>query len=76
MSTVTRDSGTAVTQWREVCDKCGNHMDLLGSGRDFERWECPWCHQVVGIDRDPKLAYRFQLHRGYPWRYTANAFRP
>ncbi|HZC99523.1 MAG TPA: hypothetical protein VFA46_04820 [Actinomycetes bacterium] len=64
--------GTALTLRREVCDKCGNQM-VLGSGHQFERWQCPWCHQVVGIDRDPKIAARFQLRRGYTWRYSPDA---
>lgn len=76
MSTVTRDSDdTVVALGREPCDKCGSDMVLLGSGNQFERWECPWCHQVIGIDRDPKVTARLQLHRGYPWRYAPDAFK-
>jgi hypothetical protein len=52
--------------WREVCDKCGTRMELKGSGHGFERWACPYCHQVVGIDRDPQVGGRVQLHRGHP----------
>lgn len=68
-------SGTALALRRKACDKCGNQMVLQGSGHQFERWECPWCHQVIGIDRDPKVAARFQLHRGYPWRYSPDALK-
>jgi hypothetical protein len=61
--------------WREVCDKCGTRMELKGFGRGFERWACPYCRQVVGIDRDPQVGGRSQLHRGHPWRWSAQAFR-
>jgi hypothetical protein len=60
--------------WREVCDKCGTRMELKGFGHGFERWACPYCRQVVGIDRDPQVGGRVQLHRGQPWRWSAQAF--
>jgi hypothetical protein len=76
MSTVTREiGGTALTRWREICDKCGAYMVLEGFGYGFERWQCPACRQVIGIDRDPSVAARFQLHRGYPWRYSPDGLR-
>jgi hypothetical protein len=50
-------------------------MELEGRGYGFERWVCPYCRQVVGIDRDPQAGGRFQLHRGHPWRWSAQAFR-
>jgi tRNA(Ile2) C34 agmatinyltransferase TiaS len=74
-------SGVATTgqrvpsPWREVCDKCGHRMELEGRGYGFERWACPYCRQVVGIDRDRQVGGRFQLHRGHPWRWSAQAFR-
>ena len=61
--------------WREVCDKCGTRMELEGRGYGFERWACPYCRQVVGIDRDRQVGGRFQLHRGHPWPWSAQAFR-
>ena len=75
MATVYPSDSLAPPSWREVCDKCGADMSLLGSGFDFERWACTVCQQVVGIDRDPQVGGRFQLRRGYPWRYAAGAFR-
>jgi hypothetical protein len=49
-------------------------MELEGRGYGFERWVCPYCRQVVGIDRDRQVGGRFQLHRGHPWRWSAQAF--
>jgi hypothetical protein len=68
------DAGAATTVWREVCDKCGTRMDLEGSAHGFERWTCPGCRQVVGIDRDPEVGGRFQIARGQPWNYSPEAF--
>jgi len=68
------DTGTTSTLQREVCDKCGSRMFLQGSALGFERWECPKCHQVVGIDRDPDTGHRFQIDRGQPWNYSPDAF--
>jgi hypothetical protein len=76
MSTGVQTTGQSVPSlWREVCDKCGTRMELEGRGYGFERWACPHCHQVVGIDRDRRVGGRFQLHRGHPWRWSAQAFR-
>jgi hypothetical protein len=76
MGTVTREvGGTALTRWPEICDKCGAPMALKGSGHDFERWQCPTCRQVIGIDRDPSVAARVRLHRGYPWLYSPDGLR-
>ena len=51
----TDDSGTATpTLQREVCDKCGSRMELESSAYGFERWKCPKCQQVVGIDTRPR----------------------
>ena len=75
MAAVYPTSSLAPTSWREVCDKCGAGMSLQGAGFDFERWACPHCLQVIGIDRDPQVGGRFQLRRGHPWRYSAGAFR-
>ena len=69
------DTGTATTLRREVCDKCGTRMDLEGSAHGFERWTCPGCRQVVGIDRDPQVGGRFQVALGQPWSYAVEAFR-
>jgi hypothetical protein len=55
-SDIERDPGAATTVRREVCDKCGTRTDLEGSTHGFERWSCPGCQQVVGIDRDPRSA--------------------
>jgi hypothetical protein len=68
-------TATATTLRREVCDKCGTRMELLGSARGFERWKCPGCRQVIGIDRDPEVGSRFQLARGQPWNYSPDIFR-
>jgi tRNA(Ile2) C34 agmatinyltransferase TiaS len=68
------DTGAATTVRREVCDKCGTRMDLEGSAHGFERWSCPGCQQVVGIDRDPEVGSRFQIDRGQPWNYAPDAF--
>jgi hypothetical protein len=68
------DTGAATTVWREVCDKCGTRMDLEGSAHGFERWTCPGCRQVVGVDRDPEVGGRFQIDRGQPWNYSPEAF--
>ncbi len=65
----------AATLQREVCDKCDTQMDLRGGAYGFERWSCPKCHQVVGIDRDPKVGRRFQIDRGQPWNYSPDAFK-
>ena len=76
MSTGVQTTGQSVPSlWREVCDKCGTRMELEGRDHGFERWACPYCRQVVGIDRDPQAGGRFQLHRGHPWRWSAAAFR-
>ena len=76
MSSGLQTTGQSVPSlWREVCDKCGTRMELEGRGYGFERWACPYCHQVVGIDRDRQVGGRFQLHRGRPWRWSAQAFR-
>ena len=69
------DTGTATTLRRESCNKCGTRMDLEGSAHGFERWACPGCRQVVGIDRDPRVGGRFQIARGQPWNYASEAFR-
>jgi hypothetical protein len=50
-------------------------MDLEGSAHGFERWSCPGCQQVVGIDRDPEVGSRFQIDRGQPWNYAPEAFQ-
>jgi hypothetical protein len=68
------DTGTTATVGREACDKCGTRMDLEGSAHGFERWSCPGCQQVVGIDRDPEVGGRFQIARGQPWNYLPEAF--
>jgi hypothetical protein len=73
-SDVKSDTGAATTVWREVCDKCGTRMDLEGSAHGFERWTCPGCRQVVGIDRDSEVGGRFQIARGQPWNYSPDAF--
>jgi tRNA(Ile2) C34 agmatinyltransferase TiaS len=70
-----REGGAATAVRREVCDKCGTRMDLEGSAHGFERWSCPGCRQVVGIDRDPEVGTRFQIDRGQPWHYAPEAFR-
>jgi hypothetical protein len=76
MSTDLQASGRLLPPlWREVCDKCGTRMELKGFGHGFERWACPYCHQVVGIDRDAHVGGRVQLRRGQPWRWSATAFR-
>jgi hypothetical protein len=49
-------------------------MDLEGSAYGFERWSCPGCQQVVGIDRDPEVGGRFQIARGQPWNDLPEAF--
>jgi hypothetical protein len=49
-------------------------MDLEGSAHGFERWACPRCRQVVGIDRDPQVGGRFQIDRGQPWNYAPETF--
>jgi hypothetical protein len=59
----------------EWCDKCDARMWRHGAGHGFERWRCPNCRQVIGIDRDPEVGGRFQLDRGQPWRYSRHAFR-
>src|SRR6266545_4462130 len=59
-------STSTPTLQREVCDKCGSRMTLQSSAYGFERWECPKCHQIVGIDRDPEVGGRFQIDRGQP----------
>ena len=69
------NAGTATVAQREVCDKCGSRMDLQGSAHGFERWHCPGCQQVVGIDRDPEVGSRFQLARGQPWNYSPEVFK-
>jgi hypothetical protein len=69
------ETGAATTLRREACDKCGTPMDLEGSANGFERWSCPGCRQVVGIDRDPQVGGRFQIARGQPWNYAPEAFR-
>jgi tRNA(Ile2) C34 agmatinyltransferase TiaS len=69
------NAGTATVARPEVCDKCGSRMDLQGSAHGFERWRCPGCQQVVGIDRDPEVGSRFQLARGQPWRYSPEVFK-
>jgi ribosomal protein S27AE len=69
------DGGVATpTLEREVCDKCGARMELEGAAHGFERWRCPRCRQVVGIDRDPEVGGRFQIDRGQPWNYAPDAF--
>jgi hypothetical protein len=47
---------------------------LKGSSHGFERWSCPGCQQVVGIDRDPEVGGRFQIARGQPWNYAPESF--
>jgi tRNA(Ile2) C34 agmatinyltransferase TiaS len=69
------ETGTTTTLQREVCHKCGSRMELQGSAHGFERWTCPRCQQVVGIDRDPEVGSRFQLARGQPWNYSPDAFK-
>ena len=68
------DASSTTTVRRETCDKCGTRMDLQGSAHGFERWTCPGCQQVIGIDRDPQVASRFQISRGQPWNYAPDAF--
>jgi ribosomal protein L37AE/L43A len=68
------DAGAATTLRPEACDKCGSRMDLEGSAHGFERWACPRCRQVVGIDRDPLVGGRFQIDRGQPWNYAPETF--
>ena len=63
------------TLWHEVCDKCGTRMDLRGVGGGFERWTCPFCRQVVGIDRDPRPVGATSCTAATPWRWSARAFR-
>ena len=76
MSSKTKsDTSATTTVWREVCDKCGTRMGLEGSAHGFERWSCPGCQQVIGIDRDPEVGSRFQIARGQPWNYTPDAFK-
>jgi len=70
-----REAASTGTLQREVCDKCGTRMNLLSSAFGFERWECPKCHQVIGIDRDPEVGHRFQISRGQPWLYSPDAFK-
>jgi tRNA(Ile2) C34 agmatinyltransferase TiaS len=74
-SDIKSDTVAATTVRREVCDKCGTRMDLEGSAHGFERWSCPGCQQVVGIDRDPEVGSRFQIDRGQPWNYAPDAFQ-
>jgi hypothetical protein len=69
------DVGAAATLQREVCDKCESSMELEGSAHGFERWTCPGCQQVVGIDRDPEVGSRFQIARGQPWNYAPDVFK-
>jgi len=70
----TDETGTATpTLQREVCDKCGSRMELESSAYGFERWKCPKCQQIVGIDRDPDVGSRFQIARGQPWNYSLTA---
>jgi transposase-like protein len=69
------DAGTETASQHELCDKCGSRMDLQGSAYGFQRWRCPNCQQVVGIDRDPQVGSRFQIARGQPWNYSPDAFK-
>ena len=69
------ESGTTAQLQREVCDKCGSRMELQRSAHGFERWKCPKCQQVIGIDRDPDVGSRFQIDRGQPWNYSPDAFK-
>jgi tRNA(Ile2) C34 agmatinyltransferase TiaS len=70
------DTGTSTpTLQREVCDKCGSRMELESSAYGFERWKCPKCQQIIGIDRDPEVSSRFQIDRGQPWNYSPDAFK-
>ena len=69
------DAGTETASQHELCDKCGSRMDLQGSAYGFQRWRCPKCQQVVGIDRDPEVGSRFQIARGQPWNYSPDAFK-
>jgi ribosomal protein S27AE len=69
------DAGADTALQRELCDKCGSGMDLQGSAYGFQRWRCPKCQQVVGIDRDPEVGGRFQIARGQPWNYSPDAFK-
>ena len=70
------DTGTSTpTLQREMCDKCGSRMELESSAYGFERWKCPKCQQVVGVDTDPEVGHRFQIARGQPWNYSPDAFR-
>jgi ribosomal protein L37AE/L43A len=72
----TDDTGTTTdTLQREVCDKCGSRMELESSAYGFERWKCPKCQQIVGVDTDPEVGSRFQIARGQPWNYSPDAFR-
>jgi len=74
MSTDETGTGTPTLQ-REMCDKCGSRMELESSAYGFERWKCPKCQQVVGVDTDPEVGHRFQIARGQPWNYSPEAFR-
>jgi hypothetical protein len=67
--------GAAATLPRELCDKCWSGMELQGSAHGFERWTCPNCRQVIGIDRDPDVGGRFQIARGQPWNYAPDALQ-
>jgi tRNA(Ile2) C34 agmatinyltransferase TiaS len=69
------EAGTTTTSRQETCDKCGAPMDLQGSAHGFERWRCPACQQVVGVDRDPEVGSRFQISRGQPWNYSPEVFK-
>jgi ribosomal protein S27AE len=72
---IQNDAGAETAMERELCDKCGSGMDLQGSAYGFQRWRCPKCQQVVGIDRDPEVGSRFQIARGQPWNYSPDAFK-
>ena len=50
-------------------------LDLEGAAHEFERWKCPNCRQVIGIDRDPQVGGRFQLARGQPWNYSPEVYK-
>jgi hypothetical protein len=58
--------------WRELCDKCSTRMELKGFGHGFERWACPFCHQVVGIDG---LDGNMPGGHGWSWSYLPGDHR-
>ena len=60
------------TLWHEVLRQVRDPDDLEGVG-GFERRTCPFCRQVVGIDRDPRPVGATSCP-ARPWRWSG-AFR-